>query len=199
MSVNKIDKLTMGIEGHITIWDPESGEILVRRRNAINFENMSIAIANLLANEPGLTGTYDIAEMRFGNGGTVIDGLGAITYKATNTNITTGALYNETYTQAVDEVITGTSDNSVEVSHVNGELYSDVIVTCTLDYDEPVGQDTIDTVIDVDGNYTFDELAIYTANETMLTHVIFHPVQKTSNRQIQVIYTLRIRTSYSDV
>ena len=194
-----IEKPVIAIEGHITIWDPENGEVLVRRRNAINFENMSIAIANLLANESGLVGTYDIAEMRFGNGGTIIDGLGAVTYKSTNTNITTGALYNETYTQTVDEAITGSSDNSVEVSHTNGELYSDVIVTCTLDYADPAGQDALDTSVDMNGNYVFDELALYTANETMLTHVIFHPVQKSANRKIQVIYTLRIRTSYSDV
>ena len=33
------------------------GEVLVRRRNAINYENMSIALASLLANEAGNTGT----------------------------------------------------------------------------------------------------------------------------------------------
>ena len=41
--------------GHIKIWDPESGEVMVRRRNAVNFENMSIALASLLANESGST------------------------------------------------------------------------------------------------------------------------------------------------
>ena len=189
----------IGIEGHITVWDPENGEVLVRRRNAINFENMSIAIANLLANESGTTSTYEIAEMRFGNGGTLIDGLGAVTYKATNTNITTGALYNETYAQSVDEVVSGSANNSVEVLHTNGNLYSDVVITCTLDYNEPAGQDTYDTSSDMNADYIFDELALYTANEDLLTHVIFHPVQKSANRKIQVIYTLRIRTSYSDV
>ena len=120
-------------------------------------------------------------------------------YKATNTNITTGALYNQTYAQTVDETITGSANNSVEVTHTSGELYSDVVVTCTLDYNQPAGQDTLDTSVDMNGTYVFDELALYTANSTMLTHVIFHPVQKSANRKIQVIYTLRIRTSYSDV
>jgi|TARA_R110000868_G_scaffold115478_3_gene308344 hypothetical protein len=199
MSLSKIEKTMIGIEGHITVWDPDNGEVLVRRRNAINFENMSIAIANLLANESGTTSTYEIAEMRFGNGGTLIDGLGAVTYKATNTNITTGALYNETYAQSVDEVVSGSANNSVEVLHTNGNLYSDVVITCTLDYNEPAGQDTYDTSSDMNADYIFDELALYTANEDLLTHVIFHPVQKSANRKIQVIYTLRIRTSYSDV
>ena len=186
----------IGVEGHITIWDPENGEVLVRRRNAINFENMSIALANLLANNAGATSTYEIATMRFGNGGTVIDGLGAVTYKATNTNVTTGALYNETYAKTVNEDL---YNNNTSVEHTNGNLYSDVVVTCTLDYTEPVAQDLYDTSSDMNADYIFDELALYTANENLLTHVIFHPVQKSANRKIQVIYTLRIRTSYSDV
>ena len=49
MSLNKIETSLLGIEGHIKIWDPESGEVFVRRRNAVNYENMSVAIANLLA------------------------------------------------------------------------------------------------------------------------------------------------------
>ena len=199
MSVEKIEKPLIGVEGHITIWDPESGDVFVRRRNAINFENMSIAIANLLANEVGNTGSYHISEMRFGNGGTVIDGTGAVTYKATNTTTVTSALYNETYTQAVNEAVTSSADNSTEVSHVSGELYSDVVTTCTLDYANPVGQDADDTSADMNGTYVFDELALYTANGDMLTHVIFHPVQKSANRKIQVVYTLRVRTSYSEV
>lgn len=199
MSVAKIEKPLIGLEGHITILDPETGEVLVRRRNAVNFENMSIAIANLLANEVGSGGSYHISEMRFGNGGTVIDGTGAVTYKATNTASTTGALYNETYTQTIDEVVSGSADNSTEVVHTSGNLYSDVVSTCTLDYNVPVGQDTFDNSTNMNGDYVFDELALYTANGDMLTHVIFHPVQKSANRKIQVVYTLRVRTSYSEV
>ena len=60
MSLEQIETPLIGIEGHIKIWDPESGEVLVRRRNAVNYENMSVAIANLLANETGGTSTYEI-------------------------------------------------------------------------------------------------------------------------------------------
>lgn len=194
-----IETPLIGIEGHIKIWDPESGEVLVRRRNAVNYENMSIAIANLLASEAGSTSTYEVSTMRFGNGGTSIDGLGAVTYKATNTNSSTGALYNQTFSQAVDESVTGSADNSVEASHTSPNTYSDVIVTCTLDYATPGGQDTLDTATNMNGTYVFDELALYTANNDLLTHVIFHPVQKSANRKIQVVYTLRIRSSFADL
>jgi len=199
MSVSKIEKSLIGVEGHITIWDPESGDVLVRRRNAINFENMSIALANLLANETGSTGSYHIGSMRFGNAGTTIDGAGVVTYKAPNTTLASGSLYNQTFSKVVDEAVTGSADNSVEVVHTTTTLYSDVVVTCTLDYGEPAGQDTLDTATNMDGDYVFDELALYTANDDLLTHVVFHPVQKSANRKIQVLYTIRLRTSYSDV
>ena len=200
MSLDNInDTSLIGIEGHIKIWDPDSKEVIVRRRNAINYENMSIAIASLLANESGNTGTHQVATMRFGNGGTTIDGAGAVTYKATNTNTASAALYNQTFSQAVDEAVTSSADNGTEFSHTSPNTYSDVITTCTLDYGSVTGQDTLDTATNMNGTYVFDELALYSGNNDLLTHVIFHPVQKSANRKIQVIYTLRIRSSFADL
>ena len=200
MSLDKInDTSLIGIEGHIKIWDPDSGEVLVRRRNAINFENMSIALASLLANDAGNTGTHSVATMRFGNGGTTIDGLGTVTYKATNTNSASGALYNQTFSQSVDEAVTGSADNGTEVSHTAPNTYSDVVITCTLDFAGVTGEDLTDTATNMNDTYVFDELAVYSGNNDLLTHVIFHPVQKSANRKIQVIYTLRIRSSFADL
>jgi hypothetical protein len=190
MSLSQVEKSLVNIEGHVLVKDADTGEVLAKRRNAIHFENMSVAIANLLANQAGTTGTHNVMTMKYGNGGTLIDGTGAVTYKAPNTNAITSGLYNETYSQAVD---------SVAVVHTNGNVYSDVVVTSTLDYATPVGQDTEDTGTDMNGDYVFDEVSIYSGNDNMLTHVIFHPVQKSANRKISVVYTLRIRTTYSDV
>ena len=190
MSLSQVEKSLVSIEGHVLIQDVDTGEVLAKRRNAIHFENMSIAIANLMANISGANGSHRVANMSYGNGGTLIDGTGAVTYKAPNTNSITSGLYNGTYTQALD---------SVTVNHTNGNVYSDVVMTSTLDYNTPTGQDVEDTTTDMNSDYVFDEIAIYSANGDMLTHVIFHPVQKSQNRKIQVVYTLRIRTTYSEV
>ena len=60
------DQSGVMIQGHIKIWDPESGEIIVDKRNAIHYENMSIALAESIGN----AGQGWIYEMSFGNGGT---------------------------------------------------------------------------------------------------------------------------------
>jgi hypothetical protein len=67
-----------------------------------------------------------------------------------------------------------------------------------LDYGEPDGQDAFDTASNADNLYVFDELGLksYSADGTsrLLTHVIFHPVQKSLNRLIQIDYTVRIQS-----
>ena len=70
------DQTGVMMEGHIKIWDPESGEVIVDKRNAIHYENMSQALANSLANKT----TGFIHEMAFGNGGTSVDPTGCLLY-----------------------------------------------------------------------------------------------------------------------
>lgn len=83
------------IEGHIKIYDPSSQEIFINKRNAIHYENFSIAAAESMAN----TGQGWIYEMAFGNGGTTVDPTGIITYLTPNTIGTNASLYNETYSK----------------------------------------------------------------------------------------------------
>ena len=56
------------LQGHIKITDAKTGEVIVDKRNAIPYENMSIP-AESLAN----AGQGTIYPMAFGNGGTSID------------------------------------------------------------------------------------------------------------------------------
>jgi len=185
------------IEGHIKIHDPQSGEIFINKRNAIHYENISIALAQSLAN----SGQGFIYQMSFGNGGTSIDPTGIITYLTPNSSGSNASLYNETYTKVVDDRSSNNVDptrNCIETRHVTGTNYTDVFVTCLLDYGEPSGQQAFDNASDANSLYIFDELGLKsyspTGDSLLLTHVIFHPVQKSLNRLIQIDYTVRIQS-----
>ena len=185
------------VEGHIKIWNPESKEIYVNKRNAIHYENISIALADSIAN----SGQGFIYQMAFGNGGTAVDPTGIITYLTPNSTGTNASLYNQTYTKVVDDRSVSNLDptrNYIETRHVTGVNYTDVFITCLLDYGEPNGQSAFDNSNDNENSFVFDELGLKsyssTGNSKLLTHVIFHPVQKSLNRLIQIDYTVRIQS-----
>ena len=186
------------IEGFLRIYDPNSGETFVDKYNAIHYENMSIALAQSLANK----NTGFIYAMAFGNGGSSVDPTGVITYLPPNTTGQNADLYNQTYIKVVDGNSPANTDptrNNLTVLHTSGQVYTDVLVTCLLDYGEPPGQQAFDNSTNFNGEYVFDELGLKCWNGSatdlrLITHVIFHPVQKSLNRQIQIDYTLRIQT-----
>ena len=185
------------IQGHIKIHDPESGAVFVNKRNAIHYENMSIALAESVANQ----GQGFINSMAFGNGGTSVDPTGIITYLPPNSTGTNASLYNQTYTKVVDDRSVTNLDpqrNKIETRHVNGTNYTDVLVTCLLDYGEPNGQDAVDQASQANSLYVIDELGLvrYSPSGTgkLLTHVVFHPVQKSLNRLVQIDYTVRVQS-----
>jgi len=185
------------VEGHIKISDPTSGEIYVNKRNAIHYENMSLALAESLANQ----GYGFVYEMSFGNGGTSVDPTGIVTYLTPNSTGTNASLYDQTFTKVVDERAVANTDptrNKTEIRHVSGTNYTDVLVRCLLDYGEPAGQDAFDTAGSSENLYVFDELGLRSYSESgtgrLMTHVIFHPVQKSLNRLIQIDYTVRIQS-----
>ena len=185
------------IQGHIKIHDPESGAVFVNKRNAIHYENMSIALAESVANQ----GQGFINSMAFGNGGTSVDPTGIITYLTPNSTGTNASLYNQTYSKVVDDRSVTNLDpqrNKIETRHVNGTNYTDVLVTCLLDYGEPNGQDAVDQASQANSLYVFDELGLVSYSPSgqgrLLTHVIFHPVQKSLNRLVQIDYTVRVQS-----
>jgi hypothetical protein len=194
-------QLTYKIEGFLKVYDPNNGEVFVDKHNAINYENMSEAIADTLSSR----GYGEIYQMAFGNGGASVDETGVITYLPPNTTGQNAALYNQTYAKIVDDTSVFNLDptrNKMTVSHTVGRVYTDILVQCLLDYGEPSGQDAFDNSTQTDSSYIFDELGLLANYGTddagnvitrLLTHVIFHPVQKSLNRQIQIDYTVRIQ------
>ena len=191
-------------EGHIKIFDPTTGEVLIDKRNAIHYENMSVAMVNSLSNQ----GQGTLYQMVFGNGGTNVDPTGLITYLTPNTVGINTSLYNQTFQKVIDQTAIENVDpirNKMQIRHVSGATYSDIIISCILDYGEPDGQEAFDNSVDMSGNFVFDELGLVSFDPSgtgkLLTHVIFHPVQKSLNRLLQIDYTIRIQslTSFTEV
>jgi len=186
------------IQGFLKVYDPASGEVFVDKKNAIHYENISICMANTLADK----NTGFIYKMAFGNGGSAVDPTGVITYLPPNTTGQNASLYNETYSKVVDNNSAADVDpanNYLTVLHTSGNVYTDIVTTCLLDYGEPAGQQAFDNSTNFNGEFVFDELGLQcwngsATNLLLITHVIFHPVQKSLNRQIQIDYTLRIQT-----
>jgi hypothetical protein len=189
--------------GHIKIFDPESGDVYVDKSNAIHYENLSVALASSIANKS----QNFIYEMNFGNGGSSVDTTGIITYLPTNTVGQNSNLYNPTYSKIVDDTAINNPNplnNKMTVTHVPGTVYTDILVSCLLDYGEPSGQALFDNSQSLQSEYVFDELGLrgrstdgtsgLTSTGLLLTHVVFHPVQKALNRLIQIDYTVRIQT-----
>lgn len=202
-----IDSTHINIDGHVKIWDPKTKEILVSKHNAINPETMTLILAQMLQ---GNNDSY-VYEMHFGNGGLIIDETGNITYNDVTDNLSTGieaGLYNATYFKVVDTIDTTNNidpvNNKVVVSHTTGLNYTDLVITSTLEENEPDSSsenNLIDSPSEYNGDYIFNELGLKSRGSDgkntgyLLSHIVFDPVQKSANRVIQVIYTLRIRVN----
>lgn len=194
MMINE-SKLT--IKGHVKIIDKDTGDIILDKDNAVNYETFSIALSRTIANRPDSW----IQSMVFGNGAATVSGTGTITYLPPNVIGTSAELYNQTYSVVVDDLspldLTPT-DNYITTAHTSGTTYSDVIVTCTLHVGEPYGQQAFDSTTTLTSDFVFNELGLvaYDPNGqgNLLSHVIFSPVQKSLNRQFEIVYTIRIQT-----
>lgn len=193
------DKIGLSLQGHLKIYDPQTKQVFIDKRNAIHYENFAVALARGISNQ----GFGTIGEMSFGNGGTRIDQTGIITYLTPNTVGSGANLYNQTYSKVVDArqpTDLDPSRNFMEVRHVAGTPYADVLVSCLLDFGEPAGQAAFDNATNSEGQFVFDEIGLRALSQDgagtgdLLTHVIFHPVQKSLNRMIQIDYTIRIQS-----
>ena len=186
------------VEGHVKIFDPRSKEVFIDKKNAIHYENLSIAMAQTLSDR----NIGYIYLMAFGNGGSSVDPTGVITYLPPNVTGQNADLYNETYAKVVNDNSAADTDpvnNKMTVLHTSNTVYTDILVQCLLDYGEPPQQQAFDNSTNFNGEFVFDELGLKVWNGSadnlkLITHVIFHPVQKSLNRQIQIDYTLRIQT-----
>lgn len=194
----------------------QTGEIFVSEKNSIHNQNMARILARALANEPH----SNIMNVALGNGGTYVDSAGILRYNTTNTTGTAATLYNETYDEYVDgSVVNG---NSVTSAATGGtDVTSFATVSMILTADEPSGQWNTDALgngtntnpqnpLDVASyQFLFDELGCRTKNPLfisstltpsepewlLLTHIVFNPIAKSANRELQLTYTITISVS----
>ena len=202
------DSIGFDVSGRILIRDKETGEELVNKRNAIHYGNLGYLISQALGNQDNKI----IHFMAFGNGATSVDSSGKVIYKSTNTSEsreTSASLYRKTFAKVISTTAQNNDQSSNKLEVIEGSGFTDMKITCTLGLNEPSGQQSFDTSSNNEGDYIFDELALFTFptnlnpsdgsesidTSTMLTHVIFHPVQKSSNRIIEIIYTIRVQLS----
>ena len=201
-----------GAKGIVKISDPHTGEVFVHQENAIHFGNISYAITKALEGDD----IGHIKWMVFGSGGTSIDSSGNISYRSPNTS-TLQDPSAEPYQATYWEDLTVTGNNIQTIAGTSN--YSDLTSTVLIGFGEPDSaspefeQSVTDTATTTNGQSVFDELALYTGtsmgtlgttgnpgtfdfepvNGRMLTHIVFHPVQKAANREIQIEYTIRVQ------
>ena len=194
------DEVSIRMEGHVLVneyedlahvGDETKATVLMSKRNAIHNEHASIIIARGLANRDN----GSVYTMHFGVGGATIDPLGQIIFAVPNT---TGAadLNVPVYFEVVDDNLDAPAGNQMAVRHINGTLFSDVEIRCVIDKDEPFGQQAFDNVginVNDETQFVFDEIGLKSEDGLLLTHITFSPIQKSANRIIEVVYTLRVR------
>lgn len=198
------EKPGVSVHGHVLITDitdPANTYTVLDKDNAIHSENFSVAIADSLAGSVDSAGLRigAVSTMAFGNGATTILSTGRVTYKTPRVS-TYGGLYNQTYSKKINANLFPTVEsdfNSVTTVHIPGQIFSDIVCVCTLGLSEPSDQ-TVSSSTDMDGKYVFDEIMLASGDAdtgalTPLTHLIFHPVEKSANRVLQVKYTIRIQ------
>lgn len=198
-----MDIAAYNIEGFLKISDLKSGEILVDKKNAIHFGNLTPTITEVLAGFD----TSHLRYMAFGNGGTTMATNSETVYKAPNVSKsrnTSDSLYSEVHILELTPTSEENIDNST-YSLPSNSRYSDIVLSGIFDFNDISElQDEYDRLPSYDEVSIIDEIAIYSgpsagdirlsdsSRHSMVTHVIFHPIQKSKNRRIKIDYVIRV-------
>lgn len=182
--------------GRVRMFDAVTNELLRTEFNAIHPQHVARIFARALAHEQNSF----IHQMALGNGGTHIDATQQIRYMPPNTEGAGASLYNQTYSEIVDDthIEVGAGNSVVSSDAPSPSLASIVTVTMTLAENEPNGQAGNDnTTTDPDSQFTFDEMGLLTADTPplLLTHLTFSPFEKTANRAIVIVYDITVTAS----
>ena len=186
MKSEDANDVLVSMTGDVLIKD-DLGETLLDQRNAIHPRNMARVLARALAREQN-SYVYRIA---LGNGGTLTDASLNVTFNTPNDGVPPDVvdwrsrLYNETYSEVVDDTNAGIlgrdfgSSDSSGTRTGGGELYtpndgsgvisndlgntSEVVITSIIAAGEPINQVGIGVNQPSNGAFVFDELGLYTS------------------------------------
>jgi hypothetical protein len=192
-----LEQIQIPIKGHVKIVDRNTGEVLLDKNNAIHTRNLGIALARGLSNEPPDSSNrakYQIFKIKLGNGGTNINSSGDITYLTPNVIDPNSDLWAPTYEEIVDEqnVLTPTENSVTYQENPTPSNAVSIITTATIGAGEPLGQLSTDTPGQLNTQFAFDELGLFTSDDLLLSHLIFAPILKTATRELVLTYTLTL-------
>lgn len=216
------DLIQSQVIGTLKIYDKDSGDILVQKKNAIHPGNMAYVLASALAGKPtSVNGTGDaphINWMQFGNGGSV--STTTLSYKSPRVNSTydelaitasNSSLYVPQYEQLTTSTVyfPGEDMGAGELVPNNTAKVNFSVNLTHADYATAVSETIPANDASTDASaveaFTFDEIglmagvtdsgALDKTKTLMLTHVTFHPVLLTANRTIVIDYTVTIQIS----
>lgn len=214
------DKIAAAIQGHVRIRDAHTGEVLVDKPNAVHYGNMSWAVANALSGNP--EGIVRYMVFGSGGSSVDASGRILYRLPNTSTIQDPNALpYNPTFFRELEPPGAPTGNNIQVVSGFENFADMVTTVTLTFgepadqdasDEDPPNSDYVFDELalftppVSLPGERFTDFDDAVSPGDTstgrfqtelpggarMLTHVIFHPVQKAANRELEIEYTLRI-------
>lgn len=216
------DSIQLKVTGHLNIKDKDTGEIIVDKDNAVHYGNISTQIALAMTGAPTSFINYlafGDGAASINQAGIIIYRSPNIGINK-NSNATLYGTKLVAHLENNAEAVTlNTGDVTVPgIDIINFEdivIVIDLPATGTLVNTQP----TLAEGAGVSEDFVFNEIGLFsgkefepaldfsdltaanisvnafTSDETvrMLTHVIFHPVQKAANRTFTITYTLRIQ------
>ena len=216
------DKVKSQVVGTLKIYDKESGDVLVQKKNAIHPGNMAYVMASAMAGKPTSVNSSGNAPsinwMQFGSGGST--STTTLSYRSprvypTYDQLAVTASNSSLYVPKYEQLTTNTvyypgEDMGAGVIVPNNTSKVKFSVNLThADYATAVGESIPSSYSSASSTqveaFTFDEIglmagvtdsgALDKTKTLMLTHVTFHPVLLAANRTIVIDYTVTIQIS----